>query len=132
MSDKQYSLPSNPALSVIFSNLEKAATKQQLPEKADLFKTLSSKYRKSEFEGDNLLAFKDLISNDLSLVYPEIQTKAEKIGDRGVLRAFLWGKKVTTIQKSLVDRYMAKGEKLIENNNLFVCEACVLMAAASV
>ncbi len=70
------------------------------------------------------MAFKDLISNDLSLVYPEIQAKAEKVGDRGVLRALRWGQKVTAIQKSLVDRYAAKGEALIENNDLFVCEAC--------
>ena len=124
MSDKQYSVPSKTALSAIFSNMSKASAKQQLPEKADLFKTLSSKYWKPEFEEKTWLAFKDLISNDLGLIYPELQTKAEKIGDRGVLRALSWGKKVTTIQKSLVDRYTAKGEALIENNDLYVCEAC--------
>lgn len=124
MSEEKVTIPSIPALSAIFSNMSKAAAKQQFEEKADLFNVLSNKLWTPGSKEGTLQDFKDLISKDLSSNYPELQSKAEKVGDRGVLRALRWGRKVATIQKSLVDRYTAKGEALIENNELFVCEAC--------
>ena len=124
MSEEKVASFSRPALSVIFSNIAKAAGKQQLSEKEGLFNALANKFRTPESEEGEFQDFKDLINKDLSSNYPELQSKAEKVGARGVLRAIRWGQKVSTLQKSLVDRYTAKGEALTENKELYVCEAC--------
>ena len=44
--------------------------------------------------------------------------------ERGALRAATWGQKVTTSQRALIDRYLSKGQELLDGKKLFVCEAC--------
>lgn len=110
-------------LPVIFSNLQKAAEKQQDADAAERFGFLSSKYDKGTTHVKDYSSLKQLVAEDLS-GYGEVQTAAELSGDRGVQRALRWGQKVTAIQKSLIDRYSSKGEALLEGKNLYVCEAC--------
>ncbi len=66
----------------------------------------------------------DLLSDDVKSAYPALSETAAGIGDRGVKRAITWGEKVTKIQKTLVDRYTAKGDALFEGKELYICEAC--------
>lgn len=109
-------------LPVIFSNLQKASEKQQQFETSEAFGKLSSSFYTNTASG-NIAEIKDMIASDIS-VMPGIQAQAEEAGDRGTLRALRWGGKVAAIQKSLIDRYLSKGEALMEGKDLFLCEAC--------
>ncbi|MBI9109260.1 MAG: rubredoxin [Spirochaetales bacterium] len=116
--------PSNSSLSVIFSNLQKASEKQQKPKTAELFGRLAVDFDKGSSEVNDFVGLKDLVSNELSEKYPEVQAAADSVKDRGALRALVWGQKVAAIQKSLIDRYLLKGDELLIGKALFVCEAC--------
>ena len=48
----------------------------------------------------------------------------ESEGDRGALRVKVWGEKVTTIQKSLLERYEREGEKFLDNTQVWICTVC--------
>ncbi len=111
-------------LTVIFSNLQKAADRQQKYAAAESLGMLSSIYDEGSSELKDYAELKDLLVDELAEDYPSLQASAEDVGDRGVLRALKWGQKVTTLQKSLVDRYVSKGDQLLEGKSLFVCEAC--------
>ncbi|QEN08216.1 rubrerythrin family protein [Oceanispirochaeta crateris] len=115
---------SDNSLSIIFSNLAKAAGRQQNYETEEFYNGLSGEYTASKSGIKDLSALKENIAQSLKQDYPELQKQAESIGDRGVLRALKWGEKVTTIQKSLVDRFLSKGESLMEGKDIFICEAC--------
>ena len=112
------------SLPVIFSNLQKASEKQQKFEEAEKFGKLSQQYSVEPSEKSSFEDLKNLLSKDLKETYPRLQEKAEKLNDRGAQRALRWGQKVTAIQKSLIERYLSKGETLPETKSLFVCEAC--------
>jgi len=120
---------SQKTLSPIFSNLAKAAEKQHLNQDAELFGLLAEKFhepgtRQTVQGEDSLNQLRDGIAADLTEEYPALQSAGEKAADRGVLRALKWGQKVTTIQKTLIDRFLAKGDELMEGKELFICEAC--------
>jgi rubrerythrin len=72
----------------------------------------------------SLTAVRQRITQDLETHYPQLQQLAEAANDRGAQRALKWAQKVTTLQKSLIDRYLLKGEALMADSSLFVCEAC--------
>ncbi|HAK47053.1 MAG TPA: hypothetical protein DCO79_14195 [Spirochaeta sp.] len=110
------------SLPVIFSNLQKASEKQQNYDSAEHFGKLSEKYYQDAVSGD-LRTIKDMIVTDISSM-ADIQSLAGENGDRGILRALRWGGKVAAIQKSLIDRYLSKGEALTEGKEIFLCEAC--------
>ena len=78
----------------------------------------------SEAADMDLAEVRDALSKSLAGEYPACKAAAEAKADRGVLRSLVWGEKVTTIEKSLIDRYLSKGEALLEGKNLYVCEAC--------
>ena len=110
-------------LSVILSNLQKAAEKQQHFNEAADYGRLSEKYDSGKSAVVSPAELKSMISGDIP-EYASLQSDAEALGDRGILRALKWGQKVTAIQKSLLDRYDSKGEALLEGKELFLCEAC--------
>lgn len=112
------------SIPVILSNLQKAYEKQQNFEEAERIAKTAEKYAAKESSKSDLEALKVMLDEDISRIYPDLEKKAADLGDRGAQRALLWGKKVTLIQKSLIDRYLKKGEELIESQSLFVCEAC--------
>ena len=112
------------SLSVLFSNLAKAAEKQQREEEQGLFSFLAGRLWDGPAPGGNLAELREKIASDIPGAYGEINHAAAEKGDRGILRALRWGEKVTTLQKSLIDRFLDKGDALLEGNDLFVCEAC--------
>lgn len=44
--------------------------------------------------------------------------------DRGALRALTWSEKVTRMLQSLLARYEAEGDKMLENTCVYVCSVC--------
>lgn len=111
------------SLSILFSNLAKASEKQQKKRIYSAYSALAEEYRESSVKGD-LKEISNSLSKTLEEDYPLLQTEAQSAGDRGAQRAYLWGQKVTTLQRSLIDRYLSKGEELLAGKDLFVCEAC--------
>ncbi len=119
-------------LSPVFSNLAKAASKQQRPEEASLFNQLAEQmYVEIPKKGD-LNTLKKSIVKDIEDHYPAIREAATAVGDRGALRAVTWGEKVTKIHKSLLARYASKGDAILDGNEVFICEACGFIAIAPV
>jgi len=134
-------IPNQKSYPAIFSNLAKASEKQQREETALLFRQLSQITEITQItqartgieatgatgEGSaeaSLTAVRQRITQDLETHYPQLQQLAEAANDRGAQRALKWAQKVTTLQKSLIDRYLLKGEALMDDSSLFVCEAC--------
>ncbi|MFA5570860.1 MAG: rubredoxin-like domain-containing protein [Sphaerochaetaceae bacterium] len=114
------------AMSAIYSNAAKAAEKQMRFEEATLFSDLSAHFdgKSEKKSATSIDEVKPFITEDLTSLYKEAEALALKEGERGVLRCTTWGKKVTAIHKSLLDRYEKQGDALLEGNNVYVCEAC--------
>lgn len=117
-------------LALIFSNLEKAAQKQTRNEISSLFKELSSYFSHSKpLKGEfDTKAFLSTVMSDIDNLYPSVMVSGEAVGDRGALRCATWGKKVTSIHKSLLTRYEKQSDALLEGKNVYVCEACGYIA----
>jgi rubrerythrin len=123
-------------LSLAFSNFEQASQKQK---KSNLEKLFSMLSRSFEIQAKNsvrettlqksqkelLEALQKSLQTDLSTHFAEGFDKATEIGNRAVLRALTWGKKVNAIQNTMVKRFLQQGEKMIkENEHIQVCQAC--------
>ena len=112
------------SLSVVYSNLQKAAEKQQDYELMNEYATLSRKFTETdlpETSAEELLA---LVSEDLDRIMPGANEIVKTGGDRGAQRALKWGSTVAKIQKSILDRYIKKGDEVFENKDFYVCQAC--------
>lgn len=114
----------NDVLSAVFSNLGKASEKQQHYEIAERYGRLAGVYAGEDSPEGDLDSLRAMLAGDLESAYPRLQAAGADASDRGVLRALKWGEKVTTAQRALVDRYLSKGEELVEGKKLLVCEAC--------
>jgi rubrerythrin len=121
------------ALSAVCSNLSKACAKQLRKREADLFKSLSDYFnsRVIQVADADLNQLEAIAKQELAKDYPSLMVVAEEAGDRGTQRALTWGKKVTSIHTSLLARYQKQKDALLENNNLYVCEACGFIAVAA-
>ena len=113
-------------LSVICSNLARGCEKQYLEEQKEAFLRLSEFFRgradEQELSGtEDLLA---LIEKDLNKAYPYGNRVAKENGDRGALRCQVWSEKVSRMLQSLLTRYKAEGDKMLENTGVFVCTVC--------
>jgi rubrerythrin len=120
-------------VSAICSNLSKACTKQFKDEEAQLFNRLALYFATLVPQSESV-GFQDLdtrIQEDLATLYPTATIKAETQEDRGVQRALLWGKKVTSIHKSLLGRFQKQQDDLLKTGGLYVCEACGFIAIAT-
>lgn len=111
--------------SALFSNLSKGCEKQYRPEEAGLFSELAKYYagRVKTLEKTSLETLNDLLQKDL-VEYGESKQVVSDEGDRGSLRAFVWGEKVSKIAASILSRFMKDGNKLLEDTNIHVCEIC--------
>ncbi|MBI9104016.1 MAG: rubrerythrin family protein [Spirochaetales bacterium] len=112
------------ARAVIFSNLAKASEKQMDSPKAVEFSRLSEESWCKSTSDDGLEVLMKRMEESLAGDYPGIQKDAEALGDRGVQRALKWGQKVTMLQKTLIGRFLSGGESIMDNKDLYICEAC--------
>lgn len=117
-----------PVVSAIFSNLAKAAEKQDRHSEFVMLDKLSGEYWKPDPAAGGLDSFKAGLEKDLDELYPGVQKMAVDVPDSGAQRCVKWGEKVSAIQKSLINRYASKGEELFDNKNIYICESCGFIA----
>lgn len=113
-------------LSIICSNLARGCEKQYLSRQSEDFRKLAAFFRSKaapipEASTKMLL---ELIDQDLSIGYPYGSAVAGEQPDRGALRCQVWSEKVTRMLQSLLRRYQAEGEKMLENTGVWVCSVC--------
>lgn len=123
-------------LSLVFSNFEQASQKQKKPNLEKLFSFLSASFEIQAKKGEKdmtlqedrkelLEAFQKSLQTELDTYYAEGFDKATEVGNRAVLRALTWGKKVHAIHNTLIKRFLQLGEEMIEaNDRIQVCQAC--------
>lgn len=113
-------------ISAICSNLAKGCEKQYLQEESVLFTKLADYYdgKKAVSENSDFSILLSKIKSNLDNQMAEADYEAEKASDRGAKRALLWSRKVSTILKSLVEKYEKEGDSMIEGTNVYVCEIC--------
>lgn len=113
-------------MSIICSNLARGCEKQYMPEESENFKKLAEFFRKkaepvSNTGTEELL---ELFNNDISAGFPYGKAVAGEQSDRGALRSLVWAEKVTRMLQSLLTRYEAEGNKMLENTGVYVCTIC--------
>ena len=113
-------------MSALCSNLSKGCEKQYRLEEAGLFSDLADYFAgKSEpLEGNGLADIGNLIENDINKQFKTAGDIVRGEGDRGALRALVWGEKVTKIIKTVLMRYEKSGNNLLEDTKIHVCEIC--------
>ena len=113
-------------MSIICSNLARGCEKQYMPEQSEGFKKLAEFFRNkvTPVNDANTAKLLALIENDLSTSYPYSNTIASEQSDRGAMRCLVWSEKVTRMLQSLLMRYEAEGDKMLENTGVYVCTVC--------
>ena len=113
-------------LSVICSNLARGCEKQYLPEQEKGFRKLAEFFREKAEPMDDASTQTILnrIEQDLSTGYPYAMAAASQKPDRGALRALVWSEKVTRMLQSLLTRYEAEGDQMLEHTGVYVCSVC--------
>lgn len=113
-------------MSIICSNLARGCEKQYMPRESENFKKLADFFRSeaetvSDASTEKLI---ELLERDLSAGFPYGNAVASEKPDRGALRCQVWAEKVTRMLQSLITRYQAEGEKMLENTGVYVCTVC--------
>ena len=113
-------------LGALCSNLAKACAKQLRRQEELLFTQLAEFYLSGGIlpESQQMQDLMPLVMKDLSAGYPKGKEQATLEGDRGSLRALVWGEKVSKLLKSLLDRQEKQKEGLLQDTKVFVCEIC--------
>lgn len=113
-------------LSAICSNLARGCEKQYMAEEASQFKRLADSLRASYAPAKDASVKRliSLIEHDLEIGFLTANNVSKKNEDRGAQRALVWSEKVTRILRSLLIRYEAEGEAMLENTNVYVCTVC--------
>mgnify|MGYP005759246859 CR=1 FL=1 len=113
-------------MSIICSNLARGCEKQYLPEAAENFTKLAAFFRSKAESVQDISTEKllELVEKDLTSGFPYGFTAASEQPDRGALRALTWSEKVTRMQESLLARYKAEGEKMLNSTGVYVCSVC--------
>ena len=113
-------------LSALFSNLARGCEKQYKAEEAKLYLEIASYFDSIAPAAPSMdvAALAEKIKNNLNETYPALEAACKAEGDRGALRAYTWGNKVTKMQQSIVNQYLQKGEAFLEHTNIWVCTVC--------
>ncbi len=113
-------------MSIICSNLARGCEKQYMLTESENFKKLAEFFRsKAEPESDaSIEKLLELINRDISVGFPYGNAVAGEKPDRGALRCQVWAEKVTRMLQSLLVRFEAEGDKMLENTGVYVCTIC--------
>ncbi len=113
-------------LSIVCSNLARGCEKQYLPQQAEDFAALAEFFRQkaTPAPAPDRARLLELLEQDLTRLYPYGNAVAGEAHDRGALRCQVWSEKVTNMLRSLLRRYEAEGEKMLENTGVWVCSIC--------
>ena len=113
-------------LSALFSNLARGCEKQyKEPEQAKYLELAA--YFASLTPAEPALDMEALaqkIKANLNEEYPALEAAAREDQDRGALRAYTWGLKVTRMQQAIVNQYLREGEAFLAHTNVWVCTVC--------
>ena len=112
-------------LSLICSNLAKGCEKEYKAEDAKLFFKLSDdfKSRARSISTKEIKEVEKLLNEDLN-AYAAGKKLCSDNKDRGALRALTWNEKVSRMAASVISQYKEKGESLLDDVNIYVCEIC--------
>ena len=113
-------------MSIICSNLARGCEKQYLPEQEKAFRQLAD-FFKSKAEPMPSAGVRELLKQleqDLNVGYPYANATASEKPDRGALRCQVWSERVTRMLQSLLTRYAAEGDRMLENTGVYVCSIC--------
>ena len=113
-------------MSIICSNLARGCEKQYMQKESENFRKLADFFRSGaeparEVSTEKLL---ELIEKDLSVGFPYGNAVAGESPNRGALRCQVWAEKVTRMLQSLLSRYQAEGDKMLEGTGVYVCTIC--------
>ena len=122
-------------LAVAFGNLAQATARQQRPNMAKLLSALSQSFHiqamneaapeMAEAGAETWLdALQVETKAQLGREYDDAIAQTGVLGERGALRALVWGRKVSVVQVSLLARFLKQGGALVEDTQIHVCEAC--------
>jgi len=65
------------------------------------------------------------VSHQREQTYPRAAETARALGQRNSLRTFVWGQKVTAVQRTLLARLQKRGDDVLAGDlRVHVCEAC--------
>lgn len=113
-------------VSVLCSNLARACEKMYKFEEEAKFRELSD-YFKVRANPDDNTSYEELlklVEQDLEQGFPNAESVAKEVGDRGALRALTWTTKASRMLKSLLSRYEKQGDSMLENTGVYVCTIC--------
>jgi rubredoxin len=119
-------------ISAICSNLAKGCEKQRLLSEmeafykiADYFKSKAAVNKETPPGKETLVKdVSGLLSLDMTTGFSAANKAAKLNEDRGALRSLVWSEKVSTMIKSLLERYAKEGDAMLENTSLYVCDIC--------
>lgn len=112
-------------LAALCSNLARGCEKQYKEEEAGLFRELAEYFTAAVPPVPDATVEK--MAADLqedAENYASVRATVDADGDRGAARVCVWGEKVTRMLSSLVNRYLAEGEKMLEGTSIWVCSVC--------
>ena len=113
-------------MSIICSNLARGCEKQYLFPQMEAFQKLADFFRSqvtppAQATREDLLK---LVEQDLEVGFLYGKDAAAAASDRGALRCQVWSEKVTRMLQSLLTRYAAEGEAMLQNTGVWVCSVC--------
>lgn len=113
-------------LSALCSNLARGCEKQYKKEEEDSFKKLANFFASVTPEENDATVenLSNMLQEDISVKYPNVNKVIVEKKDRGAQRSSVWGEKVTRMLTSLLIRYERDGEKLLEENDIYICTVC--------
>lgn len=112
-------------MAALCSNLARGCEKQYKEEEAALFTQLASYFSaiSPEVKDATVEKISEELQEDLK-AYPSLRATADAAEDRGAARVCVWGEKATRMLSSLLNRYQEEGEKMFENQEIWVCSIC--------
>jgi rubredoxin len=113
-------------ISAICSSLAKGCEKQRLQAEMDAFNRIADYFKsKTAAEtGKTLADAAQMLDDDMTQTHPAAVKTAKENADRGALRSLVWSEKVSIMTKSLLERFAAEGDSMLEKTKIFVCDIC--------
>lgn len=123
--EESYEKLSAGQLAALCSNLARGCEKQYKLTEAELFKRLADSFKAcNPAPADaSVEGIADALAHDTGY-YGTVREICGENSDRGALRALTWAEKVTKMLSSLVKRYLNEGEKLAQDDEIWVCTIC--------
>jgi rubredoxin len=112
-------------ISAICSSLAKGCEKQRLTPEMEAFTKIADYFKtKTAAKGKTLEDAAKMLDDDMTKKYPAVSKTAKENADRGAQRSLVWSEKVSTMTKSLLERFAKEGDSILEKTRIFVCDIC--------